>query len=169
MDGGQSSTSGSETKGRLRRFDDFLRDIVVDRSPGPLKPHAQKLPRYVATMAMAVAVAARSEREKVVAVNDLGNISVQSGDLAAARRYYEIGMKAAEKLAAADPTSAEAKRDLWVSRNKLGDVVAAIEWHEKSLPITRKLASEHPDYPLFKEDLEITERRLAALRAKAGR
>ena len=65
---------------------------------------------------------AEKQRDLSVSFNNLGNVSVAAGDLAAARAYYEQGLALRRTLADADPASAEMQRDLGVSHIKLFDI-----------------------------------------------
>ncbi|MCS6849848.1 MAG: hypothetical protein NZ700_01605 [Gemmataceae bacterium] len=56
-----------------------------------------------------------------------------------------------QRLAEADPKSAQAQRDLGVSYNKLGDVQlrlgqtqAALDFYEKALAVSQRLADADP-------------------------
>jgi hypothetical protein len=45
-----------------------------------------------------------------------------AGDSAGAQEHYQAGLEIFERLAAADPGSAQAQRDLSVSHHNLGDL-----------------------------------------------
>ncbi|MEO0982083.1 MAG: toll/interleukin-1 receptor domain-containing protein, partial [Pseudomonadota bacterium] len=68
--------------------------------------------------------AADSERDRSVALNDLGDAQLILGDLAAARTAYEESLELARALSASNPESAAARRDVSVSLERLGDVSA---------------------------------------------
>ena len=119
--------------------------------------------------------AARTDREKSVALDELGDVLVKAGDLAGARTRFESSLAVRERLASANPGSAEAQRDLSVSLERLGDVceaggdaAAALGLYQRSQPIAAALAKGLPDHPQFASDLALTERRIAELRAKLG-
>ena len=69
--------------------------------------------------------AATDDREKSVALDELGTVQEVPGDLAGARKSFEESHQILAGLAAANPTSAAAQRDLSVSRDKLGGVEEA--------------------------------------------
>ena len=52
----------------------------------------------------------------------LGNLSIEEGDLPAARSRYEKLLALAQELADVDPQNSEAQRDLFVAHGKLGHV-----------------------------------------------
>ncbi len=64
-----------------------------------------------------------------VSYDNQGNVQQQLGDTQSALGYYQQGLDVRERLAAADPTNAQAQRDLWVSHYKLAQVdVALLEY-----------------------------------------
>lgn len=69
--------------------------------------------------ALAAEQAAGTERERSVADNEVGDVLVLAGDLAGAKARFEADLAIAERLAAADPASAQAARDLCASLWKL--------------------------------------------------
>jgi tetratricopeptide (TPR) repeat protein len=88
---------------------------------------------------------------------------MQAADLAAARGRYEQSNALCEKLAAQNPDSAQAQRDLSVSFNKLGDVAkqagdvaAARGRYEQGLAVREKLAAQNPDSAEAQRDLIIS-------------
>ncbi len=85
------------------------------------------------------------------ATNELGDVAVAAGDLAAARTAYQASLDIAARLAAADPANTEWQRDLSVSHNRLGDVAraagdlaAARTAYQASLDIRTRLAAADP-------------------------
>ena len=63
------------------------------------------------------------QRDLSISFNKLGDVSVASGDLKAARVYFEDGLQIRRQLAEANPDSAEKQRELWVSHYKIADVL----------------------------------------------
>ena len=55
----------------------------------------------------------------------LGYVSLQQGDLAAARRFYEQSLETRQRLAKADPSNAQAQQDVVASHFLLGTVYEA--------------------------------------------
>jgi tetratricopeptide (TPR) repeat protein len=73
--------------------------------------------------------AARTEREHTVAESGLGDVLVLAGDLEGAKARFEASLRVRERLAAQNPGSAEAQRDLWVSLWRLVQMDAAgVTW-----------------------------------------
>jgi len=111
---------------------------------------------------------AEMQRNLSVSFNKLGDVSVESGDLAAAARvYFADGLTIAKQLAQADPTNAEMQRDLWVSFNKLGDVsvesgnlAAARVYFADGLTIAKQLAQADPTNAQMQRDLSVSFDRL---------
>ena len=73
------------------------------------------------------------------------------GPLTAARKVYQQALEIAQKLAAADPSDAQAQRDLSVSYNRLGnvqlqsgEVTEALGSYQQGLKIRQKLAAADP-------------------------
>ena len=76
---------------------------------------------------------------------------MKAGELGEARKRFEQALVMDEKLAAANPGSAKAQRDLSVSLNKLGEVLGkagelgeARDRFEQSLVMREKLAGREP-------------------------
>jgi hypothetical protein len=65
---------------------------------------------------------AADDREKSVALSELGDVQVAAGDLAGARQSFEESHQILARLAAANPTSAAAQRDVAVSLWKLASL-----------------------------------------------
>ncbi|MBX2855854.1 MAG: hypothetical protein KTR21_12765 [Rhodobacteraceae bacterium] len=63
-------------------------------------------------------------------------------ELSPARERYEAGLAVSERLAALNPGSAEAQRDLIVSFAKLGGTFPGEGWWAKGLKIGKRLAAE---------------------------
>ncbi len=76
----------------------------------------------------------------------LGDISLEMGDTAAARHYYDDDLKMLEAFVAADPTNAEMQATLAGNYGNRGYIeqreeqyLTAIEWYEKGIALLRKL------------------------------
>ncbi|TNC97238.1 MAG: hypothetical protein FD119_1330 [Stygiobacter sp.] len=113
--------------------------------------------------ANAAVAAAGTQRERMVASSDLGDLRIEAGDLAAARRFHQDGLDLAQALARDNPASAETKRDLWVSFNKLGDVAqqagdlaGARRFFQDALDLAQALARDNPASAEAKRDLSVT-------------
>jgi eukaryotic-like serine/threonine-protein kinase len=98
---------------------------------------------------------ALTRRDLSISYGKLSDVSMQLGDLKAAREYLEKALQLREllsRLAHRDQDSAKARRDLWVSYNKLGNVTrregdlkAARAYFEKGLKLAEQLARQDPD------------------------
>lgn len=75
--------------------------------------------------ARAMRAAAETNRDQAAALDRLGDVQQAQGDLAAALANYQRMFEILERLASADPSSAEAQRDLWVSHFKLAQITFA--------------------------------------------
>ena len=85
------------------------------------------------------------------------------GDLPAATRHFNAGLKIAERLAASDPANAAWQRDLSVSLNKLGDLAvaqgdlpAATRHFNACLKIAERLAASDPANAAWQRDLSVS-------------
>jgi tetratricopeptide (TPR) repeat protein len=102
-------------------------------------------------------------------------VQLQSGQVTEALRAYEKGLEISQKLAAADPTDAQAQRDLSLSYLKLGhvqlqsgQVTEALRSFEKSLEIRQKLAATDPTNAQAQTDLHVSYDRMAQVEQAAG-
>src|SRR5207302_254029 len=66
--------------------------------------------------------AIQAQRDLSASFEKLGVVSLQLGQVQAAKGYYQDSMDISKKRADADPKDSEAQRGLSVSFNKLGDV-----------------------------------------------
>ncbi len=121
-------------------------------------------------LAEADPTSAQKQLDLVSLYDRLGEVSVSSGDLKAARVYYEDGLRIRRQLAEADPTSAVKQRDLSVSYDRLGDVSvssgdlkAARDFFEDGLRIRRQLAEADPTSAQKQRDLSGSLTKLAKL------
>jgi len=115
------------------------------------------------------------ERARSVVLDEFGEVSVQAGDLAGAKARFEEGLAIRRKLAQANPTSAEAQRDVSVSLEKLGDVTVkagdlagAKARFEEGLAIARKLAQANPTSAEAQRDLSVSLNKLGEVAAETG-
>ena len=117
---------------------------------------------------------ADEDRDRSVALDEIGDVLRWQGDLGKALESHQASMVIREHLAKADASNAALQRDLSVSHERIGDLnevrgefAGAVEAYESSHVIARSLAMRFPDHMQFQSDLKITERRLAELRAAA--
>ncbi len=127
-------------------------------------------------VARAADTAGQIDHETVWVHFELGDILLRiDGATGQARAEYELAQELAKKLAAADPTSAAAQRDLSVSHNKLGnvqlqlgDTKAALEAYRASLAIDQKLADADPRNAEAQRDLSISHNNLGDVQMQLG-
>ncbi|WP_300454513.1 tetratricopeptide repeat protein, partial [Accumulibacter sp.] len=100
----------------------------------------------------------------------LGAVQQAAGDLAAARRSFDESLRIARRLAAANPASAQAQRDVSVSLDRLGDVqqaagdlAAARRSFDESLQMRRRLAAANPASAQAQRDVAVSLWRLARI------
>jgi tetratricopeptide (TPR) repeat protein len=107
--------------------------------------------------AAAAEQAAANPRERSAANDELGNVLVQGGDLAAAKARYEASLALSERLAAEDPGSAQARRDVSVSLERLGDV----RWSDVAARL-QAMKDEGTLFPADERFLELARQREAS-------
>lgn len=95
---------------------------------------------------------------------------MKAGDLAGAKARLEEDLVIAERLAAQNPGSAEAQRDLSISLEKLGDVLVkagdlagAKARFEKSFELRERLADQNPGSAEAQRDVCVSLWKLASL------
>jgi tetratricopeptide (TPR) repeat protein len=117
----------------------------------------------------------RDDRALSVSWNELGEVLVAQGDLAAARVRFSQFLSISENLARDNPSSAQAQRDLSVSFDKLGnvlvaqgDLAAARERFSQSLAIHEKWARDNPSIAAAQRDLSVSLNRLGDVLVAQG-
>ena len=107
--------------------------------------------RAAKAAAESASAVAQTDRDKSVALNDLGLILQRLGDLSAARAAYSESLETRRRLAEVSPDSAEAQRDISASLDRIGDVevqagdlVAARSAFAESLEIRRHARRGEP-------------------------
>ena len=128
--------------------------------------------RRAAEKTLALAV---DDRSRSVAETELGDLLLATGDLAGAQKRFAQGLAIDQRLAAANPTSAQAQRDLSVSLYRLGDVLEAARdlpgariLFEKSLAIRERLADANSTSAQAQRDFSISLNRLGDVLLAAG-
>ncbi len=98
-----------------------------------------------------------------------------AGPLTAARKVYQQAFHIAQQLAAADPSDAQAQRDLSVSYEKLGDVqlqsgqvTEALRSYQQFLQISQKLAAADSSDAQAQRDLSISYHKLGDVQLQSG-
>ena len=104
-----------------------------------------------------------------------GGRLIKNGEPAAARTLFEESLAIAQRLAAANPSSADAQRDVGISLEKLGDVLmeagelaAARLRYEASLTIAQPLASANPSNAVAQRNVSVSLNKLGDVLMKAG-
>jgi tetratricopeptide (TPR) repeat protein len=102
-------------------------------------------------------------------------VLVASGDLSGARARFEESLKIAERLAAANPTSADAQRDISVTLIDLGyalvasgDLLGARARFEESLKIAGRLAAANPTSADVQRDIGVSLNMLGEVLVASG-
>ena len=102
-------------------------------------------------------------------------MQLQQGDSKAALAAYKEFLKISQKLAAADPASAQAQRDLSVSYDRIGnvhlqhgDTTAALTAYQEILKISQKIAAANPASAQAQRDLSISYERLGNVQLQHG-
>lgn len=93
----------------------------------------------------------------------LGGVLVAAGDLKEARRRFEQSLELDQRLAQANPASAEAQRDVSADLSKLGNVLVtagdlkeARRRFEQSLEMRQRLAEANPASAQAQRDLIVS-------------
>ena len=118
---------------------------------------------------------ATTDRERSVALSEMGNLLLPAGDLPGARRSFEDSLQVARRLAAANPTSAQAQRDVSVSLERLGnvqvvagDLPGAQRSFEYNLQMHQQLAAANPTSAQAQRDVSVSLERLGGVQVAAG-
>jgi tetratricopeptide (TPR) repeat protein len=114
-------------------------------------------------------------RNRMVVLSALGDVAVQTGDLAGARARFEECLAIARKLAHDNPSSAAAQRDVSVSLERLGnvaveagDLAGARARFEECLAIDRKLAKDNSSSAQAQRDVSVDLDKLGDVAVEAG-
>ena len=98
-----------------------------------------------------------------------------SGDLQAARCYFDENLTISRQLAQDDPHSTQKKRDIAASTFKIAGLLAqqkqwadALPFAEECLGITERLASIDPTNVTWKNDVAFSRRLVADMRQQLG-
>ncbi len=91
------------------------------------------------TSARRAAAVARDDRERTVALNELGDIRLRRNDLPGALAVFEEGLGLARALYEKDRTNAEAARDVVVSLAKIGVVIEDKAYFRMALALATEM------------------------------
>ncbi|HUT51276.1 MAG TPA: hypothetical protein VM325_18245 [Alphaproteobacteria bacterium] len=118
---------------------------------------------------------ADEDRDRSVALDEIGDVLRWQGDLGKALESYLASMVIAERLAKADASNAALQRDLSVSHNKIGDVRLAqgdlgkaLESHQASMVIREHLAKADASNAALQRDLSVSHERIGDLNEVRG-
>ena len=137
--------------GALRSYRDFLQI-------------AQRLAQADQSSAL---TSAQVQRDLSVSFDKVGDILKEQGDLDGALHSYRDSLQIRQRLAQADPSSAEAsaqvQRDLSISFNKVGDILkeqgdldGALRSYRDDLQIAQRLAQADPSSAQAQRDLSVS-------------
>jgi serine/threonine-protein kinase len=160
-------SAGEQRQLALRTVRDVVGDInaFLTERPAPAGLRRALLWRAevgLKEIARAADTATALDHETVAVHIELGDIflEIEEGGTAEAKNQYEIAHDLARQVAEAHPDSAEARRDLAVSHNKLGDVYlrlgdskAALDAYKKGLEVSQRVADADPTSPEAQRDL----------------
>jgi tetratricopeptide (TPR) repeat protein len=124
---------------------------------------------------------AQARRDLSVSQNKIGDFYLRRGgpgDDALALVAYQAALETRRQLAEDNPDSAEARRDLSVSQNKIGDVylrrggpgddALALSAYQAALEIARKLAEDNPDSAQARRDLSVSQSKIGDFYLRRG-
>jgi tetratricopeptide (TPR) repeat protein len=113
--------------------------------------------------ALAAARRTGGQRDESVALNEIGDVLVDQGNLPEALKSFRASHDIFQRLAQADPGNAGWQRDLSVSYNKIGDVLVdqgnlpeALKSFRASHDIFDRLAQADPDNAGWQRDLSVS-------------
>ncbi|WP_395794447.1 DUF4062 domain-containing protein, partial [Aquimonas sp.] len=124
------------------------------------------------------AQAARDVSASVMRLGDFLSRRGQAGDAEQALGHYQRSVEIAERLAAANPDSAQAARDVSVSLERLGDFLSsrgqagdaeqALGYYQRSLEVRERLAAANPDSAQAARDVSVSLERLGDFLSRRG-
>jgi tetratricopeptide (TPR) repeat protein len=133
----------------------FFDWVQLDR----LYREANRLADARAAAEMAAKVAT-NDRDRGIALNELGDVDKDQGDLSSALDAYRKALQITRALLAANPVDGDLQRDVSVSLVKIGDVLrtqknlaGALAAQSESLAIARALAAANPGKPVLQRDI----------------
>jgi serine/threonine protein kinase/Flp pilus assembly protein TadD len=182
-----AETNATAARGQTSLALDTLNTVVFDIQRELVNvPRAGELRKKLLGTALAglsriadnFAAAGRADRQTSVILSEMGDTVLRVGlsdsdfdfdgveggtAVEFARSLYQRFFEIAERLAQADPTDAQAQRDLSVSYNKLGDVSRqtgavqeAVESYRQALEIDERLAQADPTDAQAQRDLSVS-------------
>ena len=120
--------------------------------------------------AQSALTASADERDRSIALDDIGNVLHQQGDLPGALKSFSDSLAIARTRAQADPGDAQAQRDLSVSYDNVGNVLrqqgdlpGALKNFSDSLAIARTRAQADPGDAQAQIDLGVSYAKVAQI------
>nr|MDU9043552.1 tetratricopeptide repeat protein [Candidatus Electrothrix aestuarii] len=166
----------------LRVISRFTYDIpeLLERIPGTSQVTRVILEQNLASLERIYELAGKdadSERERSVNLNKVGMLWLTVlGDSKKALAIFQKSLEIRERLAASDPSSVSAQRDLSVSYNNLGNIQQslgrsdeALGYYTKSLEISERLAASDPSSVSAQRDLSVSYEKMGDLQQSLGR
>jgi tetratricopeptide (TPR) repeat protein len=124
---------------------------------------------------------ARAQRDLSISQNKIGDFYLRRsgpGDAELALAAYQAALETRRKLAEDNPDSAEARRDLSVSQERIGDFylrrggpgddALALAAHQAALETRRQLAEDNPDSAEAQGDVSVSLVKLGQLSLQTG-
>ena len=123
----------------------------------------------------ALLIETAEERDRSVALVDLGDVQRAQGDLAAALTSYQATLDIISRLAEAAPGNAGWQRDLSVSHDRMGDaqraqgdLAAALTSYRASLALRERQAKADPGNAGWQRDLSVSFNKVGDVRRAQG-
>ncbi|HEC14247.1 MAG TPA: hypothetical protein ENI72_00680, partial [Rhodospirillales bacterium] len=150
--------------------DDFSTRIELARLH---QAHGNLDAAYKSTLA--AQQAAKDDRDRSVALNEIGGVLVAQGDLPGALGSFRASMVIRKRLAEADASNAGLQRDLSVSHNKIGgvqvkqgDLPEALRSFRASHAIFERLAGADPSDAGLQRDLSVSHNKIGGVLVAQG-
>ena len=151
--------------------DDFWTWIEIDR----LEQIVGSLDGARKAINAALLIETEDERDRSVALYDLGDVQQAQGDLAAALTSYQASHDIFDRLAKADPGNAGWQRDLSVSSARVGDVqraqgdlAAALTSYQAVAGNRDRLAKADPGNAGWQRDLSVSHNKIGDVQRAQG-
>ena len=146
----------------------IIGDLAMRAGQSPLAAEAYTT---MARLADNLPTSDASLRTRSVACNKIGDVQIAQGDLPAALKSFQDGLKIRQALAAKDAGNSEWQRDLVVSFTKIGTVLVqqndrseALTYFEEGKTIMERLMKLDPSNAQWKNDLAWIKNRIAKLK-----
>jgi tetratricopeptide (TPR) repeat protein len=141
----------------------FARNYAALGDSGKERSRAEEAHHLLAGLAAAKPDDANYQIGLAAAYDEIGNVQMAQGDLAAALKAYNAGLAIRERLAQSDPGNTAWRRDLSVSYEKVGnvqvaqgDLAAALKSYQVDLAIAERLAQSDPANAGWQHDLQLS-------------